>query len=258
MILVKLGGSVITDKTRLRSFRKEAVERLVTEMREVDEPIIIVHGAGSFGHVLASRYALHLGKRGGEQLQGLSQVMADVRDLNLRVMRIVNREGRACASLPPSTIARLDGGKLIALDHGAFESYLDLGVTPLTFGDVCLDLERGFGICSGDQLMESLASHFLPRSIIFCTDVDGIFNRDPHLDPKAKLLERVTGETLDSLPRTERCDDVTGSIYGKIECMLRMSSFTRECLVINGNVEGRLRSALSGEEVIGSKVVGDG
>lgn len=255
MILVKLGGSVITDKSELRSFREATVRRLAEEIREAGKSIILVHGAGSFGHPLAMKFQLHLGRKNDDQLRGFSEVLLDVRDLNLRVMRVFHERGISCASLPPSAMVLLDDGRLTRMQHDLFESYLEIGLMPVTFGDVCLDVTRGFSICSGDLLMESLAAHFRPDRIIFCADVDGIFTRDPNLYPDAKLLEYIDGETLKSLPRTERCADVTGSIFGKIEAMIRMSSFTDECLVINGKVEGRLKSALLGEEVIGSRVV---
>jgi len=258
MIIVKLGGSVITDKTGYKCFRELVVRRLASEIKNAGEGIILVHGAGSFGHVLADRYGLHLGFQDGGQKAGLAEVMADVRELNLKVMRVLNEEGVYCASIPPSAIAELDDGRLMDLDMRRFEGFSDLGITPVTFGDVCLDRTRGFSICSGDQLIESLARHFNPSRIIFCADVDGVCTSDPNLDEDAELIEVVSRETLESLPRTRRYVDVTGSIFGKIESMLQMASFTKECLVINGNLEGRLESALRGERVIGSRVVFEG
>lgn len=258
MILVKLGGSVITDKTKLKSFREATVRRLAEEIREAGKRIILVHGAGSFGHPLAMKFQLHQGKKTENQLRGFSEVLLDVRDLNLRVMRIFHEVGIPCASLPPSATVLLDNGRLVRMQHDLFEYYVEIGVMPVTFGDVCLDTSRGFGICSGDLLIESLASRLRPERIIFCADVDGIFTHDPNFYPDAELIEYVDGETLENLPRTERCADVTGSIFGKIEAMLRMSKFTNECMVINGNIEGRLRSALLGEDVIGSRVVSGG
>lgn len=256
MILVKLGGSVITDKTRLRAFKKESVTRLAGEISRAGKRVIIVHGAGSFGHFIAHTYKLHHGYVGDEQLAGFSKVMCDVRDLNLRVMRVMEREGLNPASIPPSACAELDGGRLVRLDLDLFERYASIGATPVTFGDVCLDRSRRFGICSGDQLMERLAEHFRPEKVIFCADVDGIFSSDPAADPKARLMSEVDRSVLEALPREMRYVDVTGSIFGKIECMLRMACHSGECLVINGNAPGRLESALRGRKVKGSRIVG--
>jgi len=128
-------------------------------------------------------------------------------------------------------------------------------MVPVTFGDVVRDEVRGLSICSGDQLMAALAKEFRPSKVIFVTDVDGVFTADPTQDPEAKLIPTVDEQVLDSLPRTERNIDVTGSIFAKIRYMIDMASLTDECLVLNGKVPGRLEAAIRGEDVIASKVV---
>jgi len=255
MILVKLGGSVITDKTGFREFREPETRMLAREISRSGKDVFLVHGAGSFGHVLAHKYSLQNGYIDDDQIPGVAEVMADVRDLNLRVVKALNHEGMYSVSIPPSAVAELDDGELVRLDTSPFDKYSGLGITPVTFGDVCLDRSKGFGICSGDQLMEWLAREFRPEKVIFCADVDGIFTSDPNEDAGSELIPLVTRETLELLPRTERYLDVTGSIYGKIESMLNLASYAGECIVINGRVEGRLEAALKGEEVIGSRAI---
>src|SRR2546423_11041675 len=56
MLLVKLGGSVLTEKARLRTPRRAAIRRLAAELASVRQPLLIVHGARSYGHILASRH----------------------------------------------------------------------------------------------------------------------------------------------------------------------------------------------------------
>ena len=256
MILVKLGGSVITHKDKYRSLNLKAMERLAAEIARAGRQLVLVHGAGSFGHLVAHEFHLDQGFQDKKQLEGVAKVQLDMRDLNQMVMRSLEVAEIPAASIPPSACALLESGKLKALDMELFHRYLDLGMVPVTFGDVVLDRINGFGICSGDQLIYRLAREFKPERIIFCADVDGIFSRDPNLDPDARLIEKVDRGVLDALPRTTRHTDVTGSIYGKIECMLRMSRMAQSTMVINGSVEGRLERAMKGEKVLGSIVVG--
>src|SRR5207237_1301346 len=61
MLLVKLGGSVVTEKDKLRTARRPAIRRLAGELAAVRQPLLVVHGAGSFGHILASRHRLNEG-----------------------------------------------------------------------------------------------------------------------------------------------------------------------------------------------------
>jgi isopentenyl phosphate kinase len=255
MILVKLGGSVITDKGRYRTFDPDTAGRLAREIARAGEDVVLVHGAGSFGHMLAKEHRLHLGVTEGSQLLGASMVMSDVRELDLEVCRRMSANGLRAVPLPPASCASMRDGQLHRLDLDVFRSYLKLGMVPVTFGDVVRDEVRGLSICSGDQLMAALAREFRPGKVIFVTDGDGVFTADPTQDPRAKLIGTVDQKVLDSLPRTERNVDVTGSIFAKIRYMIDMASLTGECLVLNGKVPGRLEAAIRGERVIASKVV---
>lgn len=254
MLLVKLGGSVITDKMSYMVLRKEVLNRLAEEIAGSGETTVVVHGAGSFGHVIAAKHQIQNGFKDPGQIAGAAQVMEDVRVLNLAVTSALVRSGVPAVSLPPSAIVRLSEGRLESMDVEVFRRYLDLGIAPVTFGDVALDNKRGFGICSGDQLMEVLARELRPQRIIFCSDVDGVYTCDPSSDPSARMFDVVDRSTLDSLPRTQHCTDVTGSIFGKIETMLRIAAHGGRSMVINGLVPGRLAAAMRGEEVVGTRV----
>ena len=59
MILIKLGGSIITNKERPLSPRKKTIENIARNLKKIDEPIIIVHGGGSFGHYWSVKYDMH-------------------------------------------------------------------------------------------------------------------------------------------------------------------------------------------------------
>jgi isopentenyl phosphate kinase len=254
--LIKLGGSVITDKSRYRTFNQESTDRLAREIASSGRQVILVHGAGSFGHLLAHEHQLQRGYLNDSQRLGLVKVQQDVRDLNREVMFSLDRAGITATSIPPGACAVMEGGRLKKMGVDIFHRYLELGITPVTFGDVVLDTQRKFGICSGDQLMLLLAREFHPNLIVFCADVDGIFTADPNLDKNASLIEQVDSSTLESLPRTSRVTDVTGSIYGKLESMLSLAQMGKSTMVINGLIPGRLASALRGEKVKGSMVVG--
>lgn len=256
LALVKLGGSVITDKARYRSFNQESTDRLTREIASSGKQVVLVHGAGSFGHLLAHEHQLQRGYLKDSQRIGVAKVQQDVRDLNREVMLSLDRAGIPATSIPPGACALMEGGLLRKMDLGLFRRYLDLGIMPVTFGDVVLDDQKKFGICSGDQLMYLLAKEFHPKLIVFCADVDGIFTADPNLDRGASLIEKVDRSTLESIPRTSRVTDVTGSIYGKLESMLSLAELGKTTMVINGLAPGRLASALGGAKVKGSMVVG--
>jgi isopentenyl phosphate kinase len=132
----------------------------------------------------------------------------------------------------------------------------DLGLTPVSFGDVVPDESMGFSICSGDLMMEAIAKAFHPRLVVFCADVDGVYDADPKRNRKAQLIPELDKSRLAGLERTESANaDVTGSIYGKVERMLAIAKHCEKCMIVNGNVPGRLGKAVSGRDVVSTVVV---
>ena len=256
MILIKLGGSVITDKTQYRTFDEETVRRLCGEIKESGVGAAVVHGAGSFGHVLAKEYSLQNGLADFGQVPAVARVQYDVRELNLMVMKELMNAGIPAISVPPGSCFMMEDGKLILEDTEVLRSAFHLGLMPVMFGDVVLDRRKGFGICSGDQIMEVLCKLLDPKKIVFVSDVDGLFDKDPKTNRDAKLLTDVTWKALEKISSESSVDDVTGGVRAKMESMLRMTSPDRDCVLVNGSVPGRLRSLLKGERVISTTAKG--
>jgi len=257
MRIVKLGGSVITNKTRYRSLRGTDLARLARELARAGKTdLAIVHGAGSFGHVLAKRYDLVSGYRHPRQLLGLAQVQRDVRALNIAVLDALARAKIPGVALPPSVTARFDDGRLASFDGDPFNHFLRLGFTPVSFGDVVLDARRGFTICSGDDVMLELARRFQPERVVFAADVDGVFTADPKRTRSAKLLAEVSADTVASIDLASRTAvDVTGSLEAKILKMAQIAAHADDVRIVNGLRPGRVARALRGERVPGTKVV---
>ena len=255
MHLVKLGGSVITDKTRVTTLRPAPLRRLAAEIAKAGRETIVVHGAGSFGHVKAAKHRLHEGYLEDDQLAAVSEVQRDMRQLNLAVVDALRKEGLKPVSLPPSAIARLDDGALRQIDLDIFRRYTDLGFMPVTFGDVVLDSRRWFAICSGDLLMLTLAQAFRPESVVFVADVDGVYTKDPKVFREARLLREIDAAKLSAVDITApRANDVTGGLAGKLERMLAVAAHTDRCLLVNGLKRGRLLAAIRGQPVVGTRV----
>jgi isopentenyl phosphate kinase len=63
-IVIKLGGGLITDKTQLKTIREneiKAVCEVLSDILENGNSVILVHGAGSFGHLEAKKWGLATG-----------------------------------------------------------------------------------------------------------------------------------------------------------------------------------------------------
>ena len=179
MILIKLGGSVITDKSQYKKFDRVQAERLCREIADSGKEVIIVHGAGSFGHVLAKKYSIQNGYSDPEQIQAAAQVHHDAMELGMLMTQTLLDMGIPAASVSPGTCFVMDGGKLIPEYLEPIEALRKIGIMPVTFGDVVMDRTRGFGIVSGDQMMELMAEMFKPERVIFVSDIDDSTPRTP-------------------------------------------------------------------------------
>ena len=59
VVLINLGGSVITHKERQMTINKMAIDRIFKSLLSIKVPIILVHGGGSFGHYWSIKYDMH-------------------------------------------------------------------------------------------------------------------------------------------------------------------------------------------------------
>ncbi len=248
---------MITHKSRPMAFRPRTVRRLARELVPfVSGGLVVVHGAGSFGHVRAAEYDLPGGLVDQRQVEGTAVVQRDVRDLDLRVIDAMLAEGIPAVSLPPAVWLELEDGRLAHFDAIPFQRALARGLVPVTFGDVLPDTERGVAIASGDLLMAALAAVFKPEVSVFVTGVDGVYDGDP-ADQSARLLMEVSPEDMAGVGSGagEGVADVTGSMAGKLAEAFEVAAASGQTWVIGGNRPGRLKAVLEGRRVKGTRVV---
>lgn len=251
---MKLGGSVLTDKAAYRTPRPDALARLAKEIASSPAPVIVVHGAGSYGHVVAKEHRLADGDNGDlARRLAFGRVLTDVRDLGGLVAGALRDAGVPAVQLSTFDLARLHSGSLLHFAHQQVGDALAAGFTPVISGDGALDSARGFGILSGDVLMVDLARSYRPDFAVFVTDVDGIYDRAP-ADPEARLLARVGLRDSLAADGATRGADVTGGMAGKLQRAREVARTGVPVRVVNGLAPGRLAEALSGGSPIGTVV----
>ncbi|MCJ7571644.1 MAG: isopentenyl phosphate kinase [Candidatus Thermoplasmatota archaeon] len=258
MIILKLGGSVITDKTKEYTFKTETMDKLAQNIKKANKQTIIVHGAGSFGHILAKKYELNQGYKRLEQIKGFSLTHEKVQALNSLVLKSLQNNDIHAVSISPHSSMTLNNHEMQKMDYKIFEEYLKKNFTPVTFGDVVLDKTLGFSICSGDLLIEVLSKYFKPEKVVFVIDEDGIYTANPKIDKKAKLNKETTVKELETLTTTaDNHADVTGGMAGKIQTIKKIAKNSIETILVNGNKPDRLYKVLVGEKTISTIVTGE-
>jgi isopentenyl phosphate kinase len=254
-LVVKLGGSIITRKRQAERIRPKILRRLAEEIASApDVPMILLHGAGSFGHPGAKKFGLARAPDADstppQRSRGAAIVSGEVRRLHLTVLRELIQAGVSPWSIPVANLGRNYAGRLSTLNLAPFADALKRGVTPVAFGDVVPDDDWGWSILSADTIAVALADHLPLRRVLFVSDVPGILAATT--GGKPKVHPEVTDLVIEGLRRTGSGPDVTGGIRGKAEAMRAIAGAGVDAGLISGLKDGELARALRGEFVYGS------
>lgn len=249
---------MITDKQRRFSVRQETLRRIAKELAAAKEPLIVVHGGGSFGHPIASKYGIAKGYAYKRQLMGFSITHRAMEELNGYVVDALKGAGIPAIAVQPSACTVVKNGRIISMELAPIKKLLELGITPVLYGDAVPDLSRGMSILSGDQLVMYLARELGASRVILGVDVDGFYTADPKSCRGAQLVREITPESWRSLAKSANASkvrDVTGGMARKIEELLPLAELGIEAEIINATKPGILRRALLGERGLGTRIV---
>jgi isopentenyl phosphate kinase len=251
LVFLKLGGSLITDKTRDAVARPRVIQRLALEVHAALKTrpglkLIVGHGSGSFGHVVASRHGTRKGVRGPEAWQGFAEVAHAAAQLNRMVTAALVDAQVPVLSLPPSVLGKCKKGTLTDFDTSPIDTALENGLVPLVYGDVVFDTAWGGTIASTEDVFAYLASKMTPARILLAGDVPGVFGRDS----TTRVVPVITPTTFNSIAPAlsgARGADVTGGMVSKVTLMLSLVQHHPRLVVhiFSGRKRGLLQHVLT-------------
>ena len=242
MILIKLGGSIITNKAKPLSARKSSIDKIVRALKKIDESIIVVHGGGSYGHYWSVKYNMHT-KPAYYNTHGVSVVKNSMVELNKIILDsfLKNKLNPYC--LPPTDF--IFGNKPITKKIKEMGKIAKTNLIPVTFGDALWFGKKKSYILSGDRIMSILANILKPRLCIFVLNVDGLYS-----NPKTKkLINELKGEK----PLISKSSkDVTGGMKRKVEEATKISKKGMNVFFVNGNKPERIIDAVKRKKFQGT------
>lgn len=264
VVVLKLGGALLTDKAQPDCLRPPQLVAAAAEIRECLDAgligrLILLHGVGSFGHPPVLAHRLHLGLQSADQLLPLGRTQHNVLRLRMALVAALHDAGVPACLLLPSSCLTARGGALDRAFWDAVDGFGRIGMVPLLGGDVLADAATGFAVYSADKLAVDLALHAAADWLIFATQVDGVYERDPVLDPTARRLPRLslgeqTAAALDDRPQL----DASGAMAGKLRAVQRAHSAVAAGLrtwLISMAAPGNLRALLEGRPSGGTQFV---
>ncbi len=257
-LIVKLGGSVITDKSRRFAVKRATLQRLAREVAAAKGPLVLVHGGGSFGHPMASKYKIAEGYRNPRQLIGFALTHRAMERLNAYVVDALQQAGVPAMAMQPSACAVVENGRIKSMELTPLRKLLDLGLVPVLYGDAVPDLDKGMSILSGDQLVVQLARELGANRAILGVDVDGVYTANPKTNKNAELIQEIS---LSNWPSVEKQltvgvggKDVTGGMANKVRELFTLAKREVEVEIVNATKPNILRRAILGERGLGTRV----
>jgi len=254
LVFLKLGGSLITDKTRPYTVRSEKLDALAAEIassleENADLQLVLGHGSGSFGHAAASLHATRLGVSTPEAWRGFAEVWYQAAALNRLVVEALHRAHLPVVTFSPAACVTAHDGKVFIWDSHPIQAALSNGLLPIIHGDVAFDEILGGTILSTEDLFAHLADQLHPQRILLAGREAGVWADFPS---REHLLGQITPNNISQLTPglgTAAGIDVTGGMHSKVTGMLALLEEIPdlEILIFSGEQPGNLRHALRGE-----------
>ncbi|MEM3395044.1 MAG: isopentenyl phosphate kinase [Nitrososphaerota archaeon] len=252
LMILKIGGSVLTDKRKKTPELREENLRLLGQSLKTlwPKPLIIVHGAGTYGHLLAKEYGLTNGYKDPRSLEGFIKTSSSMRLLNNRVVEVLNDAGLPCIGIPAGIVFRTRRGTIETISLDPFLASLDIGIVPVTCGDVTFDSHLKFTVLSGDTIAVYFAKKLSAKTLVFATDVDGVYEFRNNERRLIKELKRGYHYKI----QYRDVGDVTGGMAYKVETAYEAVEAGVDVRIVNGNYPDRVIEALLGNPTTGTKL----
>lgn len=254
LVIVKLGGSVITHKSSTPPKMNRAnLERIADELKGYAGKLILVLGGGAYGHQAAHAYgyASHSTSR-TRLIEGIPHIRHNMSLLSLEVESLLRTKNLPSVVLSPFSIVCLENGEITHFSTRVIRESIASGFIVIVHGDVCFDTTLGASILSGDTIAAFLAKELKANALYLGTNVDGIFECDPNLDSSVKLITLINGSNKEEVLKMtgpSSVTDVTGGMEKKLRELFVLSSSGIEVAIFNLEKDGFLTKLLQGQKV---------
>lgn len=249
MQILKLGGSAITKKSGYMSADKPGISRLAKAISHVwhkgCKDIILVNGAGSFGHAPVLRFGIGDGVKGDKQKLGFCITHAAVASLSSFVVEELLGNGVPAIAIPPAAIIRQKNKRIVKFDAEVVLEYMKAGYLPVLYGDMVPDEALGGSVCSGDQIVSYLGKK--AKRVVLASDVEGIM-------ANGKLVPKITRKNFPEVKKHlsgSGAPDVTGGMAGKIAELLRLNA---PCFIVSAHKPERVQALLLGKKAVCTEI----
>ena len=250
LVLIKFGGSFITDKTQPYHAETENIAKVAKQFaaswqaHKDTTDFVLGTGAGSYGHVPAHQYGLRDGAKTPEQFYGLAVTHNSVVKLNNLVATALTDESVPAFSASPGTIMSYHDGER---QESYFENITQLvkaGCVPMLHGDGAPDAVRGSVIISTEQALQAYLevchADYAQVVVVYLMNTHGVLDADGNT-----LIELAADQAVTVLE--QKGHDVTGSITSKVTHARKAAQLADSVYLVSGHDDTGLQNILAGK-----------
>ena len=224
--VLKLGGSVITDKDRRETLDGEALDAasdavgaaLSGDLGEPLEDLVVVHGGGSFGHHYAEEHGVST-EAGTDDAAAVLEIHGAMTTLNRFVLSRLHERDVPAVPVHSLSAAHRDAAGDLTHPSEQVRTMLGEGFVPVLHGDLVAHAGEGATVLSGDEIVASLAASLDAERVGLCSTVPGVLDTDGEVVPAIDAFDDVA-EALGGSDAT----DVSGGMAGKVRTLLDLSA----------------------------------
>ncbi|HEY0479792.1 MAG TPA: hypothetical protein VGD37_19870 [Kofleriaceae bacterium] len=231
--MIKVGGSLITDRRQYRTARHRAIDhfaRVIVAWRaRRRSDVLIILGGGAFGHNVVHRHGLDSG--GAHRCSGeVFELTAALYELKVLFARAMQRHGGAAIPLQESGLFASQNGTPELINPGPIEACLAGGYVPLLTGGLMVAPGGGFHAIGSDRMALPIADAFALRRVAVITDRPGVMRGD-------RVIRRVTAARFDRVLAEISAPtklDVTGGMRAKFAAAVELARRGVETVIAGG------------------------
>ncbi|MEZ3114644.1 isopentenyl phosphate kinase [Halobaculum sp. MBLA0147] len=221
--MLKLGGSVITQKDRAETLDGAALDAAADavaaalEAGTVDR-LVLVHGAGSFGHHHASEHGVTT-TEGTTDAGAVTAIHGAMTTLNQFVRARLRERGVPVVPVHPLSAASRDADGELTLSGEPTRTLLSEGFVPVLHGDGVAQTGSGVTILSGDEVVVRLSEALSADRVGLCSSVPGV------LDDDESVIDRIDDfDAVASALGASDATDVSGGMAAKVRELLALDA----------------------------------
>ena len=217
--VLKLGGSVVTEKDEPETVDDERLAALAAAIGDADlQNLVVVHGAGSFGHLYAAEHGVSR-TEGTRDATAVREIASSMERLNDAVVGALADAGVAAVPVHPFSAGYRDADAELHFPHEQVATMLDVDFVPVLHGDILSHAGEGATILSGDELVVHLARELDADRVGLCSTVPGVLDENDGVIPEISAYEDVAA-VLGGSDAT----DVTGGMAAKVRALLALDA----------------------------------